>query len=69
MPGTRLAFNEAHGVNIPKSKQAIQPDSSLIQRLDTAGLHHKTDAECYLHVSKQAVTAAKSPLLHFQLLL
>lgn len=40
----KLAFDEAHGVNIPESKEVTHADISFIQRLDTAGLHHKTDA-------------------------
>ncbi len=44
MAGTRLAFNEAHGVNIPESKEVTQPDISLVQSLDTAGSRHETDA-------------------------
>lgn len=44
LSGIRLAFNEAHGVNIPESIKVTDTDISFIQRLDTAGLHHKIDA-------------------------
>lgn len=43
LSGIRLAFNEAHGVNIPESIKVTHADISFIHRLDTAGLHHKID--------------------------
>lgn len=62
MPGTRLAFNEAHGVNIPKRKEVTQPNISLKQRLDTAWLHHANAGVICISVRRQY--APEPSLLH-----
>lgn len=56
-PGPRLAFTEAHGVDIPESKEVTHPDISLPQRPATAGSHDKAAWHRYSHVSTQPVNA------------